>query len=170
MFRNSLGKNGGKSRACHSFPCAFLEGTSFSNVTEKESEVCSIYDAFLIRSRRLWKTTTTIFPPFFSGEGMLRNNGGAPLTRGGPWQEAYKDAMLERDQGRLLKKIEDAHAAIQRRIEELKLGSDHDGSSGERQAIADALHSLRTIQELASRSFAEGSRKGGKTPEDGETS
>ena len=95
---------------------------------------------------------------------------GVPLTRGGLWQEAYKAAMLERDQAKLLKKIEDAHAAIQRRIEELKLGSDQDGSSAERQAIADALHGLRTIQKLASGSSTEGGRKGGKTPRDGETS
>jgi len=31
--------------------------------------------------------------------------------------------MLERDERKLLKKIEDAHAAIQQRIEELKLGT-----------------------------------------------
>jgi hypothetical protein len=78
--------------------------------------------------------------------------------------------MLECDQAKLLKKIEDAHAAIQRRIEELKLGSDHDRNSEERRAIADALHGLRTIQKLASGSSTEGGRKGGKTPRDGETS
>ena len=92
------------------------------------------------------------------------------LTKDVPWQESYKAAMLERDERKLLKKIEDAHAAIQQRIEELKLGSNHERSSGERQAIADALHSLRTIQRLASRSSAEASSQGGKLLRDGQTS
>jgi len=95
---------------------------------------------------------------------------GVRLTKDVPWQESYKAAMLERDERKLLKKIEDAHAAIQQRIEELKLGSNHERSSGERQAIADALHSLRTIQRLASRSSAEASSQGGKRLRDGQTS
>lgn len=117
---------------------------------------------------RLWITAGTIdepnVPTFFSAGVTLTKAGeerGCRLTKDVPWQESYKAAMLERDERKLLKKIEDAHAAIQQRIEELKLASNHERSSGERQAIADALHSLRTIQRLASRSSAEASQQPG---------
>jgi hypothetical protein len=84
------------------------------------------------------------------------------------WQELYKAAMVERDHTQLQKRIEAAHAVIRQRIEELKLGSACDESSEERQAIADALHSLRTLQKIGSRVSPEGDTQGGKTPH-GET-
>lgn len=91
------------------------------------------------------------------------------MTQGILWQELYKAAMAERDQTKLQKRIEAAHAAIQRRIEELKLGSGHDQSSTEKQAIADALHSLRTLQKMALRSSTEASSPDANPP-DGEES
>ncbi|MGA7924938.1 MAG: hypothetical protein WCA20_02960 [Candidatus Sulfotelmatobacter sp.] len=68
--------------------------------------------------------------------------------------------MLELDRTELQRKIQAAYAAIKTRIEELELGSDPDKRSREeRQAITDALHGLRTLQRIESRSSLEPDRQ-----------
>lgn len=59
------------------------------------------------------------------------------------WQRPYETAILETDRSRLPKMIASAQAAINARIETLRL--DHQGSPDERQAIADALAGLRIL-------------------------
>jgi hypothetical protein len=78
----------------------------------------------------------------------------------------YKAAMLEVDQSKLRERIGVAHAALQRRIEELKLAGNHDESSAERHAIAEALDSLRMLQKLGSKPSPE-ANPGGEIPKGG---
>jgi hypothetical protein len=59
------------------------------------------------------------------------------------WQEQYKAALLELRPEALQPRIEAAEAAIHQRLQELKDGGD--GSSDERNKIADALRGLRTL-------------------------
>jgi len=75
--------------------------------------------------------------------------------------------MLEIDQSKLRERIEAAHTALQRRIEELKLADNHDETSAERQSIAEALDSLRMLRKLGSRPSPEANRPGGDTPDGG---
>jgi hypothetical protein len=75
--------------------------------------------------------------------------------------------MIEVDQSKLRERIGAAHAALQQRIEELKLAGNHDESSAERQSIAEALDSLRMLQKLGSKPSPEANRQGGDTPEGG---
>jgi hypothetical protein len=61
------------------------------------------------------------------------------------WQELYKAAMLELDRVKRGQRIEAAHVAVQRRMEELPK-DDRDGSCrDERQVLAKALHDLRAL-------------------------
>jgi hypothetical protein len=65
------------------------------------------------------------------------------------WQELYRAAMLELDGARLEHRIAAAHAAMQRRMEELPANNyDRGGSLDEHRAIADALQNLRTLQRV----------------------
>ena len=63
------------------------------------------------------------------------------------WQRSYVEAVLETDRSRLPILIRAAHAAIDARIEQLK--RDQPASADERQAIADALSSLRVLKREA---------------------
>ena len=63
------------------------------------------------------------------------------------WQRSYEEAVLETDRSRLPILIRAARAAIDARIEQLK--NDQPASAEERQAIADALASLRVLKREA---------------------
>jgi hypothetical protein len=60
------------------------------------------------------------------------------------WEQLYKAAILETDDGKLQKCLRAAKAAIDARLHELQL--DHGGTPEERQAISDALSSLNVIR------------------------
>ncbi len=55
------------------------------------------------------------------------------------WQELYQAAMVELDRPTLQTMIEVARAAIERRVQELRAGSDHADRMAEQQQMADAL-------------------------------
>jgi hypothetical protein len=74
--------------------------------------------------------------------------------------------MLEVDQSKLRERIGEAHAALQQRIEELKLAGNQDETSAERQSIAEALESLRMLQKLGFKPSTE-ANPGGDPPEGG---
>lgn len=59
------------------------------------------------------------------------------------WQEAYRAALLELDPEKLPKRVEVAETAIFKRLQTLSKAPD---SKAERQAIEDALASLRTLK------------------------
>src|SRR5262249_52474826 len=59
------------------------------------------------------------------------------------WQEAYRAALLELDPEKLPKRVEVAGTAIFKRLQTL---SKAPNSKAERQAIEDALASLRTLK------------------------
>jgi hypothetical protein len=60
------------------------------------------------------------------------------------WYDSYKAAVLETDWTRLLDRIQSAEMKIHERQRILSL--DHGGSLEERQAIADALNSMRILR------------------------
>ena len=63
------------------------------------------------------------------------------------WQELYAAAMLELDRATLVVKIEAAQAAVLQATEEL--ADNHTlRAAEEKQALADALRSLRTLQRV----------------------
>ena len=75
------------------------------------------------------------------------------MTEDVPWRNLYAAAMLELDRTELQRKIQAAYAAIEKRTEEIELRSGPDKRSREeRQAITDALHGLRALQRIESRS------------------
>jgi hypothetical protein len=59
------------------------------------------------------------------------------------WPELVRATLLELDLTQLPERIERAHAAIQERQRQLALESNH---HEERQALLDALHSLRALR------------------------
>jgi hypothetical protein len=59
------------------------------------------------------------------------------------WQNEYQAALVEVDHEMLAERIEEAEAAIFRRLQELSQNSDH---HTERQVIEDALQSLRYLK------------------------
>jgi len=63
------------------------------------------------------------------------------------WQRSYEEAVLETDRSRLPILIRAARAAIDARIAQLTHA--HPASAEERQAIADALASLRVLKREA---------------------
>jgi|HubBroStandDraft_6_1064221.scaffolds.fasta_scaffold986522_1 hypothetical protein len=66
-----------------------------------------------------------------------------------PWRKLYEAAILELDRIKLQERVDTAYAALRQRTEELMMG-DHPGTGSleERQALADALHSLRSLEKL----------------------
>ena len=60
------------------------------------------------------------------------------------WQRHYEAALLETNPTRLPKLIHVAHNAISTRMEQL--GTDHEASEDEKQAILDALAGLKVLQ------------------------
>ena len=67
------------------------------------------------------------------------------------WQRLCNAATLEVDRGKLHKRIEAAHEAIQRRLKEQV--SNHDGTPAEEQhALAEAVQNLRQLQRMNFRS------------------
>src|ERR1700737_326386 len=74
------------------------------------------------------------------------------------WKELYKAAVLETDDEKLHKRIQEAMNAINARTH--KLQSDHGGASDERQAISDALAGLNVLRaELKARSHDTGQQR-----------
>lgn len=74
------------------------------------------------------------------------------------WEEVYKAAMVEIDDGKLPHRIQAAKAAIDNRLHDLQM--DHGGTPEERQAISDALAGLIILRrELERRSSEERSSK-----------
>jgi hypothetical protein len=59
-----------------------------------------------------------------------------------PWQHDYQAALLELDPEKLPQRVEAAETAIFKRLQTISQGSD---SNAERQAIEDALASLRVL-------------------------
>jgi hypothetical protein len=59
------------------------------------------------------------------------------------WEESYKSAMMETDRSKLWERIEEAHTAINRRLQEINAGHD---SREERYAIRDALAGLNVLR------------------------
>jgi len=59
------------------------------------------------------------------------------------WQHEYEAALIEPNSEILQERIEDAEAAIQRRLQQLSQDSNH---HTERQVINDALTSLRQLR------------------------
>lgn len=62
-----------------------------------------------------------------------------------PWFEAYKAAMLEIHPEKLPPRIVAAKEAIQLRLNDIQNDTDH---HEEREQIADALYSLRTLEQV----------------------
>jgi hypothetical protein len=60
------------------------------------------------------------------------------------WYEAYKTAVLETDWTKMQERLQSAESAIHERQRVLSM--DHGGTPEERQAIADALNSVRVLQ------------------------
>jgi len=74
------------------------------------------------------------------------------------WQELYEAAILETDDGELLKRLPEVKATIDDRLQELQ--TDHGGTPEELQAISDALVGLNVLRrDLQSRSHETGSSK-----------
>ena len=59
------------------------------------------------------------------------------------WQELYKAAMLELDRVKRGQRVEAAHVAVQRRMEELAKDDRHGSWRDEHQDLAEALRNLR---------------------------
>lgn len=86
--------------------------------------------------------------PHLSLVGGVCSDHGDKMTQDGLWQELYGAAMLELDPTKLVKRIEAARTAIERRNEELS-GSNRNGSAvEERQGMTDALENLRALQRV----------------------
>jgi hypothetical protein len=83
------------------------------------------------------------------------------LTTDIQWRKLFQAAILELDPVQLHERIEAASAAMQQRVE--KLMGNYDGDSREeRQAILDALHTLRTLRRVEFLSPEEPGTQNGK--------
>jgi hypothetical protein len=63
-----------------------------------------------------------------------------------PWQREYEASLVELDPKKLLECVHKAEAAIFSRLQEMAQSSDSPDNKAERQAIGDALASLRVLQ------------------------
>ncbi len=90
------------------------------------------------------------------------------MTKDGLWQESYRAAMLELDPTKLVKRIEAARTAIERRNEELSGISRNGSAVEERQAMTDALENLRALQRVEFRSWSKPAEVSNQSP-NGET-
>jgi len=73
------------------------------------------------------------------------------------WEEAYKAALLETDEGRLRERLQVARAAIETRLQEMQI--DVRSTPEELQAVTDAMRALRTLfKELQTRTQEGSSR------------
>jgi hypothetical protein len=59
------------------------------------------------------------------------------------WQAPLQEAILEFDREKLIEKIQKVETVVFERLQELSSDSDH---HGERQAIADALSTMRVLK------------------------
>ena len=62
------------------------------------------------------------------------------------WQREFKASLLETDPTKLLERVHAAEATIFNRLQELAQSSDSQNHKVERQAIEDALASIRVLQ------------------------
>lgn len=60
------------------------------------------------------------------------------------WYESYKAAVLETDWTKMQERLQSVEVAIKQRQHVLSM--DHGGTPEERQAIADALNGMRSLQ------------------------
>ena len=75
------------------------------------------------------------------------------------WQELYKAAMLEPDRVKRDKRIDAAHAAIQRRMEELTKDDRGGSCQDEQQSLVDGLLNLRAPKRVEFKSSTRSNRK-----------
>jgi hypothetical protein len=75
------------------------------------------------------------------------------------WQELYKAAMLELDLVKRGRRIEAAHAAIQRRKEELTKEDRGGSCQDEQQALVEALANVRALHRVEFKSSIQSSTK-----------
>ena len=64
------------------------------------------------------------------------------------WLDLYRAALLEFDPAKLGERVTQAQKAVEQRIRELTLAPAH---AAERQALIDALHSLKVLREEENR-------------------
>ncbi|MGD1023140.1 MAG: hypothetical protein ABR880_10190 [Candidatus Sulfotelmatobacter sp.] len=64
-----------------------------------------------------------------------------------PWEEVYREAVLETDQGKLISKIDAASVILKQRLAELG-SSSGSGRSEEKQRLANALLTLDMIRRI----------------------
>jgi hypothetical protein len=64
------------------------------------------------------------------------------------WRELHQAAMLELNREELLNSIVAARSAMNDRIQELRATGGEGGHSAELRAIADALHSLQSLERV----------------------
>jgi hypothetical protein len=69
------------------------------------------------------------------------------------WEEVYKAALVETDDGKLPNRIQAAKVAIDNRLYELQM--DHGGTPEERQALSDALAGLMILRREPERRSSE---------------
>ena len=69
------------------------------------------------------------------------------------WDEVYKAAIVEMDEGKLPSRIQVAKFAIEARLRDLQM--DHGGTPEERQAISDALAGLNVLRREVDRRSSE---------------
>jgi hypothetical protein len=60
-----------------------------------------------------------------------------------PWYQLYASALVELDPKQLIERVDDAEAAIHRRLRDLQYDSDH---HEERQLTGDAQHTLAFLR------------------------
>jgi len=69
------------------------------------------------------------------------------VVPGANWQEIYRAALLELDNGKMVQRISEARHAILDRAEEILTSSPSD----ERGALNDALQALRVLEQASAR-------------------
>jgi len=74
------------------------------------------------------------------------------------WEEVYKAALVETDEGKLPNRIQAAKVAIDNGLYELQM--DHGGTPEERQALSDALVGLMILRRELERRSSEAFERG----------
>jgi hypothetical protein len=76
----------------------------------------------------------------------MAEQGSSPSLFRYPWEREYEAALVELDPKKLLERVHTAEAAIFNRLQELAKSPDSPDQKPEREAIEDALASLRVLQ------------------------
>jgi hypothetical protein len=77
----------------------------------------------------------------------MAEQGSSPSSFRYLWQREYEAALVELDPKKLLERVHTAEAAIFNRLQEIAQSSDSPDQKAERQAIEDALASLRVLKQ-----------------------